>query len=166
MSPVAGLVGILLVASQPKASQAPTIRVQWDRETDFTRYQTFAWQEGTAAVDPVIDRAIVQAIADELAVEGVFPDESEPDLHVVYHASVQDEFQIGSGYRSDWAEGSAVTVNSYRAGTLVVDVVDAAENRLVWRGIATATVRGEPKKNLSRVKDVVRRMFRDFPPER
>jgi hypothetical protein len=45
-----------------------------------------------------------------------------------------------------------------------VDLVDAEENRVVWRAIATATVTGNPKKVRGRIPAVVQRMFADFPP--
>ena len=42
------------------ASEAQTIRVQWDRKADFSRYQSFAWIDGTAAVDPEVNRILVE----------------------------------------------------------------------------------------------------------
>jgi hypothetical protein len=145
-------------------SEAQTIRVQWDHKVDFTRYQSFAWIEGTAAVDPEVNRILAESIENELSVRGIFPDEEEPDLQVVYHASARSEFELGGGYRRDWKDSGAVTVDSHLAGTLVVDLVDAEENRVVWRGIATATVSGDPKKARGRIPAVVQKMLADFPP--
>ena len=146
-------------------SNAQTIRVKWDRKVDFSRYQSFAWMDGTAAVDPEVDRMIVETIENELSVRGIFPDEAEPSLYVVYHASRNEKFEVEGGYRSDWEDAGAVTVESHLAGTLVVDLVDAKENRVVWRAIATATVTGSPKKAKGRIPSIVQRMFEDFPPQ-
>jgi hypothetical protein len=146
-------------------SQAQTVRVQWDRKVDFSTYQSFTWLEGTAAVDPEVNQLISQSIENELSVRGIFPDEDEPDLHVVYNASAREEFQVEGGYRRDWTDSGAVTVESHLAGTLVVDLVDAEENRVVWRAIATATVSGNPKKARGRIPSVIQKMFADFPPE-
>ena len=68
------------------------------------------------------------------------------------------------GYRRDWESSGGITVDSHVAGTLVLDLVDARENRIVWRAIATATVSGNPKKARGRIPSVVRKMFADFPP--
>jgi len=154
-----------LLALRGADSQAQTIRVQWDRKVDFSTYQSFAWIEGTAAVDPEVNQLISGTIENELSVRGIFPDEDEPDLYVVYHASAREEFQVGGGYRRDWMDSGAVTVESHLAGTLVVDLVDAEENRVVWRAIATATVSGNPKKSRGRIPSVIQKMFADFPPE-
>lgn len=154
----------LLLALFASESQAQTIRVQWDRKVDFSAYQSFAWIEGTAAVDPEVNQLISETIENELSVRGIFPDEDEPDLQVVFYASAREEFQVEGGYRRDWTDSCAVTVDSHLAGTLVVDLVDAKENRVVWRAIATATVSGNPKKARSRIPSIIQKMFADFPP--
>jgi hypothetical protein len=146
------------------SSGAQTLRVQWDRKVDFSRYQTFSWLEGTAAVDPTVNELIRESIENELSVRGIFPDEAEPDLQVVYHASAQEKFEISGGYRRDWEEAAALTVDSHLAGTLVIDLVDAREDRIVWRGTATATVSGNPKKARGRIPTIIEKMFADFPP--
>jgi len=148
-------------------SEAQTLRVQWDRNVDFSVYQSFAWIEGAAAVDPEVNRILVESIENELSINGIFPGEpieEEPDLHVVYHASAQKEFQVEGGYRRDWNDSGALTVDSHVAGTLVLDLVDARENRVVWRAIATATVGSDPKKARDRILAVVQKMFANFPP--
>lgn len=145
-------------------SEAQTIRVQWDRKVDFSGYRSFAWIEGTAAVDPEVNQILTESIENELSIHGIFPDEAEPDLQVVYHASAREEFQVEGGYRRDWADSGALTVNSHLAGTLVVDLVDASENRIIWRAIATGTVSGDPKKARRRIPTVVQKMFAGFPP--
>jgi hypothetical protein len=154
----------MALALLPAFSDAQTIRVRWDRKVDFSKYQTFAWMEGTAAVDPEVNQIIAETIENELSVRGIFPEEADPDLFVVYHASRDETFEVKGGYRRDWEDSGAVTVDSHVAGTLVVDLVDAEENRVVWRAIATATVTGNLKKVRARVPSIVQRMFADFPP--
>lgn len=157
--------GALLLTLLSVDSQAQSVRVQWDRKVDFSSYQSFAWLEGTAAVDPEVNQLIADSIENELSVRGILPDEDEPGLHVVYHASARESFQVEGGYRTDWGSPGGLTVNSHLAGTLIVDLVDAKENRIVWRAIATATVSGDPKKARGRIPSIVQKMFADFPPE-
>jgi hypothetical protein len=157
---------VMTLAFLPASSDAQTIRVKWDRKVDFSRYQSFAWLEGTAAIDPEVNRRIAETIENELSVRGIFPDEADPGLLVVYHASRDETFEVQGGYRRDWEDSGAVTVDSHVAGTLVVDLVDAEQNRVVWRAIATATVTGNPKKVRGRIPGVVQRMFADFPPDK
>jgi Domain of unknown function (DUF4136) len=146
--------------------RAETVRVQWDRTTDISQYQTFAWVDGQPAIDPAVDRMIRETIENELSVDGIFPDEAEPALHISYYASAKEEVSVTGGYSADWAQSGPVTMNHYVAGTLVIDVVDAAENRLLWRATATATITSDRKKSRSRIPQVVKKMFADFPPSK
>jgi hypothetical protein len=156
----------LVAALRAEPAGAQTVRVQWERGADFSKYQTFAWVEGQQALDPEVDRLIRETVENQLSVDGIFPDEAEPDLEVAYYASAKDELDVKGGYRGDWKESGTVTVNRYRAGTLVIDLVDAAENRLLWRASASATITGDPKKSRSRIPQVVQKMFADFPPQK
>lgn len=157
------LFAVILLAASSMA-EPPVIRVRWDRKVDFSRYQTYAWEEGVRAVSEVADRLIVEHVDAELGNAGIFKDELEPTLLVVYYASTKDEFQIQGGYRHDWQDERSVTVESYRAGTLVVDIVNVAENRIVWRASATATISSDDKKNRRLLEQALQKMFESFPP--
>ncbi len=145
---------------------AQTYRVRWERGTDFEKYKTYAWLDGTKVYDETSHSYIVQFIADRLGINGIFMDENDPDLYVVYHASAEGELKITGGYSSSWRDADAVTVNSYLAGTLVIDLVDDAEDQLIWRATASATVSPDPKKNRGTVRKALEKMFADFPPRK
>ncbi len=49
---------------------------------------------------------------------------------------------------------------------LVLDLVDAEANRLVWRGVATDTVAGSPDAQTRQIETATRQMFRRYPPAR
>ena len=107
---------------------------------------------------------VVDAINAQMSINGIFTDELEADLYAVYHASAESSFGIEGGYQTDWTDSGAIKIGTHTAGTLVVDLVDAAENRVVWRGIATASVSRDPSKNRRTVQEAMRKMFVDFPP--
>lgn len=147
------------------AADTQTIRVQWERGTDFSKYQTFAWIDGQSA-DPDVDPLIRHTVGDQLSGNGIFPDEQDPDLHVAYYASAQEEVQITGGYSANWKEADAIMVSRFVAGTLVIDLVDASENRILWRAIATSTVTGDLQKSRSLIPRIIQKMFTDFPPQK
>ena len=146
------------------AAVAQTVRVRWERTVDFSRYQSYAWLEGARALDDQAHRLVVDSTDATLSVAGIFKDEFEPDLYVAYYVSVDESFQITGGYRRDWNDAQAVTVETHSAGTLVIDLVDAAENQIVWQASATATLTNNMKKNRDKVRDALSKMFADFPP--
>lgn len=157
---------IVLVASLISAvALAQTVRVKWERDADFSKYQTYTWHENPSDdVADEIDQMIVDHIDSVMSLNGIFRDDYESDLFVTYYGSAEDSFGIGGGYRSDWTSPGAITIDSHRAGTLVVDIVDVDQNQVVWRGIATATIHREPSKNRQIVENALTKMFQSFPP--
>ena len=157
---------ILALALSGTDSLAQTYRVRHERGTDYEKFKTFAWMDGTRVYDETSHDYIVQFITDRLGINGIFMDENEPDLYVVYHTSVDGEFKITGGYSMDWRGADAIAVSNHVAGTLVIDLVDAADNQLIWRATATATVNQNPKKNREKVRKALDKMFAGFPPRK
>ena len=146
------------------AVEAQTTRVQWQRGTDFTKYQTYAWTEGTHVDDDANHRVIMEYVDAQLGINGIFTDEEEPDLYVAYHASATQNFQLSGGYSHDWSGTSPITAKDYLSGTLVVDLIDAKGGNVIWRATATASVVDDPAKNRGTVEKALEKMFADFPP--
>lgn len=46
----------------------------------------------------------------------------------------------------------------------MLDIVDAADNELVWRGMVTETLTDDPRKNDRRIHDAIRKLLDGFPP--
>jgi hypothetical protein len=62
-------------------------------------------------------------------------------------------------------EGLAELLFRRRAGTLVVDLLDAASRELVWRAVARDTLSDKTDKNAKKLAKATKKMFEDFPPE-
>ncbi len=155
---------LFVLAATEAVSQ--TVRVRWDKSAEKKEYLTYAWLDGTHVKDQQTHRYIVDYVNAQLGINSVFKDESAPDIYVVYHASAESSFEISGGYHYDWKDASAITAASHSAGTLVIDIVDADENQVIWRATATATITGNQKKNRNTVIKAVQKMFADFPPGR
>lgn len=157
------LAGFLISIGTPLWAQ--TVRVRWDRGTDYSTYETYQWLDGSMAdVNPQTHRVIVDAVDAQMSINGVFLEELEPDLYAVYYASAESSFSIDGGYQTDWTDSGAVKIESHTAGTLVVDLVDVEANRVVWRAIATATITQDESKNRRIVQEAMKKMFANFPP--
>jgi hypothetical protein len=65
-----------------------------------------------------------------------------------------------------YAEGCSPPVVSYEAGTLVLDIIDARTNRLIWRGWAQGSVKDmlDNQDVMARqINEAVTRMLARFP---
>jgi hypothetical protein len=66
-----------------------------------------------------------------------------------------------------WKRPMGVTDESWglEMGVLVVDLLDAASGRLIWRGIATGNVAKKPEKRGEKLDNTMAKMFKGFPPK-
>lgn len=49
-------------------------------------------------------------------------------------------------------------------GSLVVDIFNSTNKRLIWRGVARQALSGSAEKNENKLMHAVDKMFRNFPP--
>jgi hypothetical protein len=93
----------------------------------------------------------------------------EPDLRIHFHANISERMDIDRLDRSRGyctGDGCTPAVERYEAGTLVIDLIDARTNRLLWRAWAQDAVKGmlENKDTMARqIDEAVTRMFEQFP---
>lgn len=160
-------VGGLFVMALPAIAQS--VDVDYDKSTDFSRYETYAWKEGHPAGNPLTDQRIVAAVDYHLAMKGFRKVDSEPDMYVAYHASIQSEIEVdGWGYwgyrrRGRWVRD--VQIRTLPVGTVVVDFVDAADGQCFWRGVGSAALSPRPEKNERKINKAAEKMFKKFPPD-
>jgi len=157
---------------------AEKVYVDYDGSYDAKSARTFAWAETSktsiAKTDPLLHSRILNGIEYYLTLAGLHETDSDPDLRVTYHTSSKKEVSVdtslhGYGYPGGWgyyhrypAYGyvdATSTVRTYQRGTLIVDVWDAASNKLVWRGTAADIgVTDNPTKMEKRVDKALKKM--------
>jgi len=116
------------------------------RGVDITRYRSYGWappdrlSTGDPRLDnnPFFQQRLQSGVEKQLAAKGFEKRASgTPDLVVHYHASVTQRIDVG-GIDREYAncERAECQPSVYEAGTIVLDLVDARTNTLVWRGWA------------------------------
>ena len=113
--------------------------VEYDRAVEFSRYKTWSWQAGVPVPpEPVPDKPIREALARGLAARGLSEVDSDATLLVRFHAARKtriDLLPLNSG------SGAPPTGIRYvETGSLVIDLVDAASGKVVWRGHAAGAL--------------------------
>ncbi|MDO6390979.1 DUF4136 domain-containing protein [Pontibacter sp. BT731] len=132
----------------------------YDRSVDFQIYRTFALLEPEMAntsadpnlYEPLLDRRVRDAIAAELVKKGMTLDAENPDLLVAYDVSVAQDASTASpdfgyaywfGYRNNYSTSDFPNyrpVGQYAPGSMLIDLVSASTNELVWRGVAEGDI--------------------------
>ncbi len=146
---------------------------------DMARYQTFDWGPADALPvgdarldqDPAFNDWVQGAVESGLARRGLVLAASgaEPDLRIHYHANISERFTVNTNeqnYGFCEGEGCEPPVTTYEAGTLVVDIIDARTNRVVWRGWAQDSIEDElddPDKMEKTIQEAVTKMLARLP---
>ena len=149
-----------------------------ERGLDVGRYSTYGWGPADALPagdarldeDPFFQDHLEGAVEKALTARGLaWSTGVPPDLLVHYHANISERIDVG---RVDRDRGycppgdCTVPTVTYEAGTLVIDVIDARTNRLIWRGWAQSAVKGmlNDQDTMARqIDEAVARMFAEFP---
>jgi len=148
---VVGYVTGGLVALVLAGCAAMTVSSYVEQGADFTRYRTYNWapDDQLSTGDPRLDNnpffqaQVRQSVEGELARRGYAKATSAPDVIVHYHANVTDTVDASAIDReAGYCDENSCRPFVYEAGTLVLDLVDARTERLVWRGWAKDTFDG------------------------
>lgn len=148
-----------------------TVRVStdYDPTVNFAQYKTFSFMP-MVKFDAITAGRVETAITRALQGRGLQRAPGTVDLQISVRGRISREQQIttfGCGWGRGWRGGiSTATVQNVSVGTLVVDLVDASANRLVWRGMASDTINrtstGQEKQNA--LDDAMVRLFAKYPP--
>jgi hypothetical protein len=143
--PLAPMIAALALAG---CATNPRVYSFLERGADLSRYHSYTWappdRQGTG--DPRLDNneifqeKVQSAVDARLASKGFEKTSGSADLLVHYHASVEQRIDLQTSEPYTPCDGCKPFI--YDAGTLVIDLVDARTNRLLWRGWAEGNVEG------------------------
>jgi hypothetical protein len=155
---------------------AQQVKTDFDHRTNFSQYKTYSWQQIKSA-NSLWDARIKDAVDAQLAAKGWNRVDNGGDVAIVAIATTQtqrslqtfyDGFGGGWGWRRFGGGGfgeSTTTEQDYKEGTLVVDMYDAKNKQLIWRGSAEDTLSSKAEKNEKNLDKSVAKMLKKFPPE-
>jgi hypothetical protein len=145
---------VLIVSAAAVAGCATlTVSSHIERNVNFADYVTYDWgpADSLPVGDPRLDNNpffndyVQGAIEKMLAGKGYeFAVTGEPDLLVHYHANVSQRVEVrdtDAYYGTVPSEGMSQVID-FEQGTLVVDLVDARTNKVIWRGWSQDTMNG------------------------
>jgi hypothetical protein len=161
------------------AAFAQDVKVDFDKEANFSALKTFTVKVGTSWGNPISEKRVVEEIEQTLTEKGWTKAASDgADAVVVLHGATEKEKTLntfysgmggygGYGWRGWGGAGmgtATTTTSEYTVGTLVVDIFDAKSKQLVFRGTASDELSNKPEKNQKKLAKASDKMFKDFPP--
>jgi hypothetical protein len=172
------LTSIAVMALTAASCATLTVSSHAERGLDFARYRTYDWgpPDALPTGDPRLDKDpffqdyVQGAFERGLAARGFARAASgEPDLLIHYHASISKQIDVNRvdrEYGYCWDEACSARVIDYEAGTLILDVVDARTNRVIWRGWARDSldgILGNQDRMARMINEAVTRMLERLP---
>src|SRR6266566_1435003 len=155
------------------AAFAQQVKTDYDHNVNFGQYKTYSWEK-VRTKDPLLVDRIKAAVNNALAAKGWTEVPSGGDVEVFAIETTQnqqtlDTFYNGFGGGRRWGFGggfgdATTTVETYKVGTLVVDLFDAKTEKVIWRSSSSDTLSDNADKNTKNLDKGVNKMFQHFPP--
>jgi hypothetical protein len=151
------------------ASFALQVKTDYDRTVNFGQYKTYSWQR-VDTKDPLWVDRIKSDVDAALIAKGWTQVPSGGNISLVATEATTNQQTLNTYYNSfgrGWRGGfgnSTTTVDNYKVGTLVLDMVDTQTNKLVWRGSASDALSDKSDKNIKNLDKGVQKMLKNFPP--
>lgn len=131
----------------------------FDKSVDFSKYKTFSFYhlKTTGEISQLNADRIVKAIILEMKGKGYVESKDNPDLLINAVTVLQEKeattvsstnyygyggFYRPYGYGYGYPMGNSTSVNTYnyKDGTLMVDILDAKTDKLIWEGTGTSEI--------------------------
>lgn len=153
------LIGLALVSMLVACATGPRVRTDVDPTADFSQYRTYGFYQPLAmeqsGYSSYLSDRIKTSVQREMGARGYRFTTDKPDLLVNFQGVIRERTDVHEIPRSDiqyfysyrarayyaypvWYDETRIS--QYTEGTLTVDLVDAARNRLVWSGDAIGRV--------------------------
>lgn len=181
------LAALLTFTLLTACASGPNIQSDYDRSVDFSQFKTYGYFTPLGIENPnyssLLGQMFRDAIDAQMQPRGYILSDN-PDLLINVSARLEDKTKVSTytdpmvgyrgyyGYRGGmyapwggYGYGTTTHVSQYTEGTVNIDMVDIAQKRMVWEGIAIGRV-NEKKQNENLRQDImdgVAEMFENYP---
>jgi len=169
----------MITGCSPKIS----VSSDYDKETDFTKFNTYSFygwaKESDKVINEINQQRFERAVAGELKKRGLEFVENGGELilslFIVFDqkkgvTAYTDHYRgpMGYHYGPGWGWGygySATTYHEYDylVGTLVIDIFDHSRKELIWQGVGSQTVDDNPNNRDCGIKRAVKAIMTKYP---
>ena len=164
---------------------AQKVKVGFDKSVDFSRYRTYTFPEpNTGTGRPVLYMTVVSTIRSELESKGLVSVDKDGDLTVIAKGGFNYGAGSDAGLTSDscanckaplrdpmeWTGEAAppgISNTPLPKGVLALNLVDRANDKLVWSGTVSQKLDPEKKqKSLEKAHNAIKKLLMEFPPKK
>lgn len=151
------------------------VRSDYAETANFNNYRTYKLRVDDLKLNDIDKDRVLNELSKNLQMKGLAVGEN-PDLIVNVKANhkkitdVQGYRPYGMyGWGGPWGWGVGVNrtwSSNYNQGALVVDLIDAKTQKLVWQGIGEGISVDSPKSKQKQIPQIVEEIMANYPPQR
>jgi len=163
------------------------IHSDYDPGVDFSQFKTYGYYSPMGIENPNYSSLLGQMFRDAIDAQMLprgYVKSANPDLLINVSARLEDKTKVTTtsspamygggyyGYRGGmydpwggYGYGTSTHVSQYTEGTVNVDMVDIAQKRMVWEGVAIGRINEKQKSGELRqdIMDGIAEMFTNYP---
>ncbi|SHM50880.1 DUF4136 domain-containing protein [Chryseobacterium polytrichastri] len=151
------------------------VRSDYADTAKFTSYKTYKIRIDDLKLNDIDKDRVLNELSKQLQTKGLHSGEN-PDLIVNVKANHKKVTDInntspygmyGWGGPFGWGVGMSRTwTSNYNEGAIIVDLVDAKSNKLVWQGIGSGISVDSPKAKQRQIPAIMADIMKNYPPQR
>lgn len=175
------LISLLSVTFLIASCSSVSVVTDYDKTVNFGQYKTFNIKPPASVenhVDPErVNKRNITLITDNIRkqmLEKGYKESSNPDLWISFYVKVDTKQEVrttsygyyggspyyyGSYYGYGTSGYTDVSVVDLTEGTLIVDLVDREQNKLVWQGVAKKTINETQLDRSNEIEKAVGQLF-------
>lgn len=144
------------------------VSVNYNHNQSFANYHTYAWgsENPNQIQNSILAQVAQQDIDNAMAEKGLqkVSESQNPDLILTLNGGLKQQTSYEAwGMRGIGGGMGGITPEQNTEGTMIVDLYDAKQKALVWRGISQDTLSNKGNKNQEMVQKAVHKMFKQWP---
>jgi len=167
---------IVLAAIISSCSSSFKVTTDFDKTSDFNKLNTYNFtpEALNLPINQFNKTRVLNAMEEQMELKG-FKKSDDPQLLVNLYVTAQKKVETsantnyyGGSYRYRRGGGFSTTtinVNEYVEGTLFIDLIENAEDILIWQAICVGTLDTDSKKMAQKIDDTIIKAFKKYPPQ-
>ena len=151
------------------------VKTDYAETADFNSYKTYKLRIDDLKLNDIDKDRVLNEVSKQLKMKGLLVAD-QPDLIVnvkANHKKVQDiqsarpYGMYGWGGPYGWGVGMSRTwTSNYNQGALVLDLIDARTQKLIWQGSGTGISVDSPKSKQKQIPQIVEEIMANYPPQK
>ncbi len=174
-------IGLLAVVVAAGCATPLTVDRDYDTTYDFSKLRTYDWLPSPPGdqMEDMTEKRVQGSVNEQLQSKGYSRSADSPDF-LIFVEGIKKTVTGGSvgvgasiavpvgGHGALHVGGGKSKPTTKEEGTLNVNIVDAKNQTVIWRGTASAAIKSKtgPEEQQQRINQIVAELFKSFPPGR